>query len=156
MCCAEARWPRDVCASDEHQCQGACRARLELSAQQVREWRERRERELRLLALADATREPLASRAELDAYEQAGGSVDELRTELWRTRGEHATHECSCARGYELNADGLRCDNVNECALLNGNCSHKCTDLPGARRPAPQAPVTRWAISVPVHVTSDM
>lgn len=28
--------------------------------------------------------------------------------------------------------DGLRCDNINECAVLNGNCSHKCTDLPGA------------------------
>lgn len=126
-------WPRDMCASGEHNCQGSCRARVDLTSVQLREWRERHEREQRLAALADPTHEPSASREELDEFVRAGGSVEEVHASLWRTRGSHGTHECTCERGYELNADGYRCDNINECAALNGNCSQKCTDQPGAR-----------------------
>lgn len=111
LCCAELPWPRDVCArgangeqQPENNCQGWCSARLDLSAEQRRELRERRKREQRLVALADPTFEPLASRAELDEFVRGGGSVEDLRASLWRTRGFHDTHECSCARGYELNA----------------------------------------------------
>ena len=130
-CSVRTEWPRDVCASGEHNCQGSCRA-LNTTAEQLREWRYSRERQERLMALADPTQEPLASRAELGEFVRGGGSVKDLRALLWRTRGTHGTHECSCARGLELNADGLRCDNINECAVLNGNCSHKCTDLHGS------------------------
>ena len=130
-CSVRTAWPRDVCASGEDHCQGLCRA-LNTTAEQLREWRDSRERQERLMALADPTHEQLASRAELDEFVRGGGSVEDLRASLWRTRGTHGTHECSCARGFELNADGLRCDNINECAVLNGNCSHKCTDLPGS------------------------
>ncbi|XP_075260435.1 uncharacterized protein LOC142352004 isoform X1 [Convolutriloba macropyga] len=39
---------------------------------------------------------------------------------------------CSCPTGYELNGDGLNCDQIDECARNTDNCNQTCTDTPGS------------------------
>lgn len=43
-------------------------------------------------------------------------------------------YECSCADipGYKLAADNHTCEDIDECALNNANCSHLCLNTPGS------------------------
>lgn len=43
-------------------------------------------------------------------------------------------YECSCADipGYKLAADNHACEDIDECALNNANCSHLCLNTPGS------------------------
>jgi len=44
------------------------------------------------------------------------------------------SYECSCADipGYKLTADNHTCEDIDECTLDNGNCSHLCLNTPGS------------------------
>jgi hypothetical protein len=52
-----------------------------------------------------------------------------------------------------LNADGLGCDDVNECAEGNGGCAHTCTDLAGSYACSCNA---GWELSVNNHGCQDI
>ena len=39
--------------------------------------------------------------------------------------------QCSCQRGYELNADGSTCDDVDECSTGSAACTQLCTNTAG-------------------------
>ena len=39
---------------------------------------------------------------------------------------------CKCYKGYQLNADGKTCVDINECHINNGGCSDNCTNLSGS------------------------
>ena len=38
---------------------------------------------------------------------------------------------CSCNAGFSLNADGLTCDDINECDNANGGCAQNCVNNDG-------------------------
>lgn len=44
------------------------------------------------------------------------------------------SYECSCADipGYKLAVDNHTCEDVDECAVNNANCSHLCLNTPGS------------------------
>ncbi|MPC22967.1 Signal peptide, CUB and EGF-like domain-containing protein 2 [Portunus trituberculatus] len=39
---------------------------------------------------------------------------------------------CECPLGYSLGLDGATCEDINECELANGGCSHGCINTEGS------------------------
>ncbi|KJH45110.1 EGF-like domain protein [Dictyocaulus viviparus] len=44
------------------------------------------------------------------------------------------TFYCRCWSGFELEANGKNCKDIDECATSNGGCSHRCVNSPGGHR----------------------
>ncbi|ELT93688.1 hypothetical protein CAPTEDRAFT_49880, partial [Capitella teleta] len=38
---------------------------------------------------------------------------------------------CTCAEGYQLSEDQVHCEDIHECEVFNGGCSHICVEEEG-------------------------
>ncbi|KAK3728579.1 hypothetical protein QZH41_011661 [Actinostola sp. cb2023] len=63
----------------------------------------------------------------IDMDECAQGLCGQLCT------NSDGSYKCACQKGYQLNADGRKCDDINECTI-SGVCSHSCHNSAGGFR----------------------
>ncbi|XP_048396135.2 uncharacterized protein LOC125456777 [Stegostoma tigrinum] len=52
----------------------------------------------------------------------------------WSCFNIPGSFRCLCPRGYVLNADTYRCEDINECSYKHGGCSHLCINTNGRYR----------------------
>src|SRR5690606_39811578 len=60
----------------------------------------------------------------------AGSPCDTAGCAQTCTNGDGGV-SCGCEDGFELNADGTSCDDIDECADANGGCAQACTNVAG-------------------------